>query len=248
MNIIKEGESITYTWEQIYGPSNISFSDNSIASPEISNLTEGVYNIELTVSDGLYNATDDVLVIVSETGNSAPSISITSPNDGASFEEGTAINITTAVTDLDGTITLVEFFDGSEKIGEDTTEPFDFEWSNAAIGEHQITAVATDDASDQGTSQSVTISVEEVQSCSEISNEAQQGSFSIGYEALFETVGSNVTISFTLLDTDRTGVVAYLWRESPFEETQMDQVSGLTFSKTIKLILLIKVDDFLVTD
>ena len=228
-----EGESITYTWEQIYGPSNISFSDNSIASPEISNLTEGVYNIELTVSDGLYNATDDVLVIVSETGNSAPSISITSPNDGASFEEGTAINITTAVTDLDGTITLVEFFDGSEKIGEDTTEPFDFEWSNAAIGEHQITAVATDDASDQGTSQSVTISVEEVQSCSEISNEAQQGSFSIGYEALFETVGSNVTISFTLLDTDRTGVVAYLWRESPFEETQMDQVSGLTFSKTI---------------
>ena len=228
-----EGESITYTWEQIYGPSNISFSDNSIASPEISNLTEGVYNIELTVSDGLYNATDDVLVIVSETGNSAPSISITSPNDGASFEEGTAINITTAVTDLDGTITLVEFFDGSEKIGEDTTEPFDFVWSNAAIGEHQITAVATDDASDQGTSQSVTISVEEVQSCSEISNEAQQGSFSIGYEALFETVGSNVTISFTLLDTDRTGVVAYLWRESPFEETQMDQVSGLTFSKTI---------------
>ena len=134
---------------------------------------------------------------------------------------------------MDGTITLVEFFDGSEKIGEDTTEPFDFEWSNAAIGEHQITAVATDDASDQGTSQSVTISVEEVQSCSEISNEAQQGSFSIGYEALFETVGSNVTISFTLLDTDRTGVVAYLWRESPFEETQMDQVSGLTFSKTI---------------
>ena len=35
------------------------------------------------------------------------------------------------------------------------------------------------------------------------------------------------------MDTDRTGVVAYLWRESPFEETQMDQVSGLTFSKTI---------------
>ena len=228
-----EGESITYDWEQVYGPSTINFSDNSIALPEIGNLIEGVYKIELTVSDGTYSASDDVLVIVSETGNSTPSISITSPNEGASFEEGTDINITTTVTDLDGTITLVEFFDGTEKIGEDTTDPFDFVWSNAAIGEHQITAVATDDDSDQGISPIINISVEEVLSCSEISNEALQGSFSTGYEVLFETIGSNVTISFTLLDTDRTGVVAYLWRESPFEETQMDNVSGLTFSKTI---------------
>ena len=228
-----EGESLTYNWEQVYGPSTINFSDSSIVSPEISNLTEGVYKIKLTVSDGTYNASDDVLVIISETGNSAPSISITSPNQGASFEEGTNINISTTVTDLDGTVTLVEFYDGSEKIGEDTSEPFNFLWSNVAIGEHQITAVATDDASDQGTSQIINISVEEVLSCSEISNEAQQGSFSTGYEVLFETIGSNVTISFTLLDTDKTGVVAYLWRESPFQETQMDEVSGLTFSKTI---------------
>ena len=228
-----EGESLTYNWEQVYGPSTINFSDSSIVSPEISNLTEGVYKIKLTVSDGTYNASDDVLVIISETGNSAPSISITSPNQGASFEEGTNINISTTVTDLDGTVTLVEFYDGSEKIGEDTSEPFNFLWSNVAIGEHQITAVATDDASDQGTSQIINISVEEVLSCSEISNEAQQGSFSNGYEVLFETIGSNVTISFTLLDTDKTGVVAYLWRESPFQETQMDEVSGLTFSKTI---------------
>ena len=128
---------------------------------------------------------------------------------------------------------MVEFYDDTQKIGEDTSEPFSFVWENAAMGEHQIYAVATDDASDQGTSQIVTITVNEVLSCSEISNEAQEGSFSIGYEALFETVGTNVTISFTLLDTDKNGVVAYLWQESPFQETQMEQVSGLTFSKTI---------------
>ena len=228
-----EGESITYNWEQVYGPSTINFSDSSITSPEISNLTEGVYKIKLTVSDGTYSASDDVLVIVSETGNSTPSISITSPNEGASFEEGTDINITTTATDLDGTITLVEFFDGTEKIGEDTSEPFSFTLTNAEVGEHQISAIATDNNSDQGTSQVVTITVNEVMSCSEISNEAQQGSFSTGYEVLFETVGSQVTISFTLLDTDKTGVVAYLWQENPFTETQMEQVSGLTFSKTI---------------
>ena len=227
------GESLTYNWEQVYGPSIISFSNNLIASPEITNLIEGVYKCNLTVSDGSFSDTDEVLVIVSQTGNSTPSISITSPNEGTSFEEGTDINITTSVSDLDGTVTLVEFYDGTEKIGEDTSYPFTLLWSNVAIGIHQISAVATDDASDQGTSQIINISVEEVLSCSEISNEAQQGSFSIGYEALFETVGSQVTISFTLLDTDKNGVVAYLWQETPFLETQMEQVSGLTFSKTI---------------
>ena len=61
-----------------------------------------------------------------ETGNSAPSISITSPNEGTSFEEGSDINITTSVSDLDGSVTLVEFYDDTEKIGEDTSDPFTF--------------------------------------------------------------------------------------------------------------------------
>jgi hypothetical protein len=70
--------------------------------------------------------------------------------------------------------------------------------------------------------------------CSEGSDEAQQGSFIIGYKATFETVGTDVNISFELLDTDRIGVAAYLWQESPFIETPMDNVSGLIFSKTIE--------------
>ncbi len=228
-----EGETLTFHWEQIYGPSTINFSNTTSDSPEISNLIEGVYKCKLTVSDGTYFSNDVVLIIVSETGNSLPSISISSPVEGASFREGEDINITTNVTDLDGTINLVEFYDGTTKIGEDTSEPFNLTWSGATIGDHQLSAVATDDQSGQGTSQTINISVDEVVSCTELSNEAQQGSFSTGYEAVFETVGTEVTITFTLLDTDKTGVVAYLWRESPFEETQMDHVSGLTFSKTI---------------
>jgi len=110
-----EGESITYNWEQVYGPSIISFSDNLTASPEISNLVDGVYKCKLTVSDGSYTDTDEVLVIVSQTGNSTPSISITSPSEGTSFEEGSGINITTSVSDLDGSITLVEFYDDTQK-------------------------------------------------------------------------------------------------------------------------------------
>ena len=228
-----EGESISYNWEQVYGPSIISFDNNTDVSPTISNLVEGVYKCKLTVNDGTYKDFDEVLVIVSETGNSSPSIAITSPNDGASFKEGDDITITTIANDLDGNIEKVEFYDNATKIGVVTSAPFNLVWSGVPIGSYQITAVATDNNTAKTTSEEITISVSEVMLCAETSTESQQGNFSKGYKVSFETVGTSVTISFELLDTDKVGVVAYLWKQSPFGETQMENESGLTFSKTI---------------
>lgn len=69
--------------------------------------------------------------------------------------------------------------------------------------------------------------------CSGTDTQAQQGSFTLGYNYTFETIGTDVKITFELLDTNRVGVVAYLWKQSPFSEVQMTNVSGLTFTKTI---------------
>ena len=74
--------------------------------------------------------------------------------------------------------------------------------------------------------------VQSVQDCYYIDSEAIQGSFSQGYRVDFETVGKNVTVTFELLDTDKNGVVAYLWRENPFQETQISQISENIFGKT----------------
>lgn len=230
---VADGQTATYSWVQIYGPSIIGFSDNTSASPDISNLVDGIYKCELTVSDGTYSAKSSVLVIVSATGNTDPTISISAPTNNASYKEGATVSIAASASDLDGTIVLVEFFDGDTKIGEDNAEPFTFDWMNPAVGAHQLTAKATDNLGAIGTSQVVNISVNEVNSCVETSNVASQGAFSVGYKATFESVGTNVTITFELLDTDKTGVVAFLWQENPFAETQMDHVSGNIFSKTL---------------
>jgi endoglucanase Acf2 len=228
------GKTVTYTWSQVYGPTALTFSTTSSATPQVSNLAIGVYKCMLTVSDGTYSSTDEMKIIVSESGNSNPSVSITSPADGASFAEGDNVDITAQASDLDGTVSLVEFFAGDTKIGEDSTEPFEFSWTNVAAGNYQITAKATDDVAGTSTSQAVAISVNEVVSCVITDNQAAEGSFSVGYEMTFETVGNNVNITIELLDTDKTGVVAYLWRRVPdFQETQMDHVSGTTFTKTI---------------
>jgi len=72
-----------------------------------------------------------------------------------------------------------------------------------------------------------------VTGCSGTDTVAQQGSFSIGYNYAFETIGTDVKITFEMLDTDKVGVVAFLWKQSPFAETQMTNVSGNIFTHTI---------------
>lgn len=69
--------------------------------------------------------------------------------------------------------------------------------------------------------------------CSGTDTEAQVGNFAIGYNYAFETIGTDVKITFELLDTDKVGVVAFLWRQNPFTEYQMTNVSGNVFTYTI---------------
>ena len=69
--------------------------------------------------------------------------------------------------------------------------------------------------------------------CNGTDTVASQGSFTTGYNYAFETIGTDVKITFELLDTDKVGVVAYLWKQSPFAETPMSNVSGNIFTHTI---------------
>jgi endoglucanase Acf2 len=229
----KDNDELAFEWQQVYGPSMITFSDPSISSPEISNLEDGVYLCKLIVNDGVYYSTDLVRVIVSETGNSAPSVSIGSPANNETFKQGDEILIKVKATDLEGPVAKVEFFADGTKLGEDTATPFEFEWNGAEIGAHALTTIATDLAGVTAASATVNIIVEEVKSCSIVSSDAQQGAFTIGYKATFETVGTNVIVTFELLDNDKNADVAYLWQESPFTEVSMNKVSEKIFSKTL---------------
>lgn len=91
--------------------------------------------------------------------NIAPSVSITSPANNAAFASGTTINISANASDSDGSISKVEFFQGSTKLGEDLTSPFTYSWANVATGNYTLTAKATDNAGAVTTSESVAIAV-----------------------------------------------------------------------------------------
>jgi len=68
--------------------------------------------------------------------------------------------------------------------------------------------------------------------CAGTDSQATENSFTKGYNYNFQTIGTDVKITFELLD-ERIGVVAFLRRQSPFSETQMTNVSGQIFSHTI---------------
>jgi len=89
-----------------------------------------------------------------------PTVSITSPSTGASINLNTDIVIEADASDSDGTITLVEFYEGSTKLGEDASFPYTYTWSGATAGSHILTAVATDNDNKSRTSSQITINVE----------------------------------------------------------------------------------------
>ncbi|MDA3823496.1 MAG: glycosyl hydrolase [Bacteroidales bacterium] len=160
-----DAQTLTYNWEQVYGPSQIIFSDNTVVTPEISNLEEGIYKCKLTVSDGTYTSNSYVLVVVSSEENIKPTVAISSPADNSSFYEGSEIAICASCNDLDGTIAMVAFFDGETKIGEVSTAPYCFTWTTATLGSHDITAKATDDGGAIGVSSVININIETAPSC-----------------------------------------------------------------------------------
>jgi chitinase len=107
-------------------------------------------------------AIDDHFTILkgcSGTGNVPPSVSITSPEAGATFTAGTNITVSAAANDCDGSVTKVEFFAGQTPLGEDLTAPYQVTWSNVPEGSYSLTAVATDNALATSTSAAVNITV-----------------------------------------------------------------------------------------
>ena len=91
--------------------------------------------------------------------NSAPTASVTSPSNGSNFTIGDNIVINATASDSDGNVTKVEFYAGAVKLGEDSSQPYSYTWTNAALGSYSITAKAIDNDNRTGTSSAINITV-----------------------------------------------------------------------------------------
>lgn len=114
------------------------------------------------------------VVIVQQT-NAAPTVSISSPASNASFTAPATVNITATAADSDGTISKVEFFNGATKLGEATSSPYTYSWTNVAAGTYSLTAKATDNGNASQTSAAVSITVNAAPPCDAVTASADDG-------------------------------------------------------------------------
>ncbi|MBM4073659.1 MAG: hypothetical protein FJ271_32770, partial [Planctomycetes bacterium] len=123
-------------------------------------------------------------------------IRISSPANGATFTAPASITIETALVNF--TPVKVEFFEGSNKLGEDTTSPFSFAWTSVGAGSYTVTAKATDASSATLLSSPVGLIVNAAPA---ITTQPQS-----------QTVVAGATVTFTVVATG-TPAPTYQWRK-----------------------------------
>jgi len=102
---------------------------------------------------------DNASITITPPGPQPATISITSPaNDSTMTGEWLAI-AATATPSTGASITNVEFYSGTTKIGEDATEPFTMNWCGVAPAAYSLTAVVLDNSGASVTSSAVNVTV-----------------------------------------------------------------------------------------
>jgi hypothetical protein len=91
-------------------------------------------------------ATNSIKVHVQSPANQAPSVSITQPVPGAVFIAPASFQLAVAASESGGTITNVEFFQGTTSLGNVAASPFVVTVKNLPAGDYNFSAVATDNA------------------------------------------------------------------------------------------------------
>ncbi|MDB5257365.1 MAG: carbohydrate-binding protein, partial [Chitinophagaceae bacterium] len=148
----------------------------------------GTYSITAKATDNAGAVTTSAAVSVTVTTgttppNQAPTVSLTSPANNANVNAPASIAIAATAADADGTVSKVDFYNGTTLLGTDATSPYSYTWTNVAAGTYSITAKATDNSGATATSGVATVKVNTVvvsNPCSGIATYAENGGYVAG--------------------------------------------------------------------
>jgi len=135
-------------WQYTQGATSGSF---AVTTPT----QAATYEFRYLLQGGYTSVTSSNIVPVTV----APTASITSPSNNATFVSPASVTINATASDSDGSVGKVEFFQGSTKLGEDTSSPYSFAWNNVGVGTYALTVKATDNLGAITTSSAVNITV-----------------------------------------------------------------------------------------
>jgi pectate lyase len=123
----------------------------------VSGLASGVYTFSAVATDdrGASTTSAEIFATVDE----PPTVSLSTPANGATFTAPASIALAATAGDTDGTVARVDFYRGATLLGSASAAPFQFNWTNVPNGNYTLTAVAVDDLGLSTTSAPISITV-----------------------------------------------------------------------------------------
>ena len=168
----------------------------------------------------------DVLIVETNT----PTVVITTPTNGATFPQGTTVSIEANASDPDGTVSKVEFFAGTTKLGEDLTYPYHYDWVSPATGAYQLSARVTDNTGLSNSSPviNITVGTPPVPTRYEAETAAYNGNIAVGNDAAasggqYLNVTSSGDITFSIVGVPSAGSYTMTIRFRLFYNTPKTQ-------------------------
>jgi probable HAF family extracellular repeat protein len=127
-------------------------------SAAVNNLSAGTYVLTAVATDNAdLKATNSITITVTAS-DQPPTIAITNPVPGATFQAPASFTVQASASDSDGTVTNVQFLINGTVIGNSTTVPYSAAANNLPAGSYTLMAIATDNGNLTGTN-SIAISV-----------------------------------------------------------------------------------------
>lgn len=156
----------------------------------------GTYRLTAMATDNAGNQTLSAVVVVTLTGNTPPTVSITTPSNGLLTNSGSVVSLTAQAADADGTVASVRFLANGIVVGSATAAPFSASWTPTAPGNYTLIAQATDDSGNVTSSAPITITVS--------ANAAPVVAVTSPTNGAVVRTGTSVTLSATASDPDGT--------------------------------------------
>jgi len=173
----------------------------------------GTYEIKAIVYDD-YNITAESNTI-NITVNAKPQITITSPTNNTVVPFGESVNFTVDVSDSDGSVDRVVYFNGDTQLGESTAAPFSYTWENPAAGTYSVRAIVYDDNNASSISENITVIVNQLPEVSLLRPE-QGDSFEVGQVITIEAAASDADGSIQRVEFILDGVKIGEDRTAPY--------------------------------
>ncbi|MFM8432332.1 MAG: Ig-like domain-containing protein, partial [Bacteroidota bacterium] len=173
----------------------------------------GSHTITARATDNASLTTTSSAVTISVVNNVPPTVSITSPANGANFTFPASVTINATASDADGSVSSVGFYVNGSLVGTDNTSPYSFTWTSV-IGTASLTAIATDNRGATTTSSAVIVNIIDPNALpykiSRISSPCRDTSFCIPISAvdtINNVIGYDLVLNFNTSKVRPTGVV-----------------------------------------